>query len=40
MMIGALSRDLADEGDKAPYIWQINQKMCQWIGQSEVFDNA
>ena len=40
MVIGALNRDLIDDGDKAPYVWQINQQMCKWISQSEVFDNV
>ncbi len=38
MVVGALNRDRETEEEKAPYVWQIKQQMCELIGQAEVFD--
>lgn len=38
MCVGVLNRDTTVEGSNMPYTWQLTNKICEWIGQAELFD--
>lgn len=37
MVVGVLKRGTKQEGANIPYTWQITDKVCEWLGQAEVF---
>ena len=39
MVVGALNRDSKQDGSNVPYTWQLTNQICDWIGQSELFEN-
>ena len=39
MVVGALNRDTVDKDSSGAYAWQILTKLCEYMGQAEVFDD-
>jgi len=37
MVVGALKRNLLEDGEKSPYGWQLTTELCEWIGGAEIF---
>ena len=40
MLVGALKRTVEGESETSPYLWQLSQQLCDWIGQARVFENV
>ena len=38
MVVGILNRDIDDDDGRTPYKWQLNNRICEWIGNAGVFD--
>jgi len=37
MVVGALNRDIVEEGASGAYSWRLSQQFCEFLGQAEVF---
>jgi hypothetical protein len=38
MVVGALNRDIVDKESSGAYAWQISTRLCEYMGQAEIFD--
>ena len=40
MVVGVLNRKTKKDDKRSPYMWQLADQICEWIGQAEIFEDV